>query len=290
MINETQKAYINRLGQEYRVLARGREGLLRLIEQRELPEMVYNSNAIENSTLTLEETEKILLEQKAPREMSAREFFEARNLGRVQEYLARQPDLPLNKKNILFLHHLLLNDIAEDIHGRFRHGSEWVRVGRHIAPDPQLVPDLVTKLLDEYQADDLYFLDSIARFHAEFESLHPFCDGNGRIGRVLINLQLSQRRLPPIIIQNKNKQKNYYALFTEYQNNKNNYTGFTELFARLLTESLHKRLAYLRSQKIIKLTEYARQTGQNSSALLNKARRQTLPAFRERGVWLIGAE
>ncbi|MDR1323073.1 MAG: Fic family protein [Candidatus Margulisbacteria bacterium] len=225
-----------------------------------------------------------------PREISAREFFEARNLGKVQEYLAQNPALPLNKENILFLHHLLLNDIDDDIRGRFRHGSEWVRISRHIAPDPQRVPELLAKLLDEYHgADELYFLAKIARFHAEFESIHPFCDGNGRIGRVLLNLQLSQRGLPPVIIQNKNKQKNYYALFTEYQNDKNKYTGFTELLARLLTESLHKRLAYLRSQKIIKLTALAGQTGQNVSALLNKARRQTIPAFRERGMWLIGA-
>ena len=290
MINESQRQQIADLGKEFFVLSRGKTELLRLIDQAELPEMVYNSNAIENSTLTLKETEEILLEQKVPRHADVRELYEAKNLAGVQEYLWKNPNYVLNKENIVFLHHKLLNGISDDFSGRFRHGSEWVKIGTYIPPSPELVVGLVTELLDEYNIpDNVYFLDKIARFHAGFESIHPFCDGNGRIGRVLINLQLAQHNLPPLIIQNKSKHKEYYPLFRAYQEHRV-WDGFTSLFAKLLLESLHKRLAYLRSQKIIRLTDYAREQKQSVHTLLNKAKRQTLPAFRERGVWKIGIE
>ena len=290
MINEQQNQQIARLSQEFFVLSRGKTELLRLIDQTELPELVYNSNAIENSTLTLEETEKILLEEKVPRHASIRELYETKNLASVQDFLHENSNYVLDKENILFLHHKLLNGIDDDSSGRFRHGSEWVKIGTYIAPAPELVVGLVTELLDEYNSpNDLYFLDKIAKFHAGFEHIHPFCDGNGRIGRVIINLQLAQNNLPPIIIQNKSKHKEYYPLFRIYQE-RQAWGGFTSLFARLLLESLHKRLAYLRSQKIIRLTDHAREQNQSVHTLLNKARRQTIPAFRERGVWRIGIE
>ena len=77
---------IGALKREYDALRRGRESLLTMIDEVEIPESVYNSNAIENSTLTLDETERILLEQSLSREVSVREVFEARNLARVTEY------------------------------------------------------------------------------------------------------------------------------------------------------------------------------------------------------------
>lgn len=71
---------------EFATLARGKESLLALIDEAETPEHVYNSNAIENSTLTLGETEKILLEMALSRNVPVREVFEAKNLARVIAY------------------------------------------------------------------------------------------------------------------------------------------------------------------------------------------------------------
>jgi Fic family protein len=288
MIDESTQQQISSLRREYEQLRPGREPLLKLIAEAELPELVYNSNAIENSTLSLKETERILLEQQVMRNVSVRELFEAKNLARVIEYLEPQSHLPLTIPTITLLHQMLLGGINDDYAGRLRQAGEYVRVGRHIAPPPEFVEGLLSELIVEYQSShDRYFIDSIARFHLEFESIHPFCDGNGRIGRVLINQLLAAQGFPPAIIRSKGKLKEYYPLFQEYADDRS-FNGMALLLSRAVRESLHKRLAYLKGARIVKLTDYARERGLAANAQLNAAKRQTIPAFRERGVWMIG--
>lgn len=288
MTSSITKAKIKLLKKEYESLKGSRESLLRLLTEAELPELVYNSNAIENSTLTLKETERILLEQEVARNISVREVFEAKNLARVTEYLEDKPDFDLNIENILLLHRMLIGGIDDSIAGRLRKEHEFVRVGSHIAPAPEHINQLLENLLDDFASShDRYFVDNIAYFHLEFERIHPFCDGNGRIGRVLINWQFSEFGYPPIIIRNKGKENDYYPLFQKFQDSKD-YNGMADVLALALQESLHQRLAYLKSLKIIKLTDNAKQHGLAPNAQLNSAKRQTIPAFREKNVWKIG--
>lgn len=224
----------------------------------EIPEMVYNSNAIENSTLTLEETEAILFLGAVKRDHEIREIYEAKNLAHVIEYLQEKKE-NFSIELILKLHKMLLAQIRDDIAGRFRWGDEWVRVGHHLGANPAFVNGLMHELVDHYHKDKkTYFLEKIAHFHAEFETIHPFGDGNGRIGRVLINKQLMDFGYPPIIIPNKSKKSDYYPLFELYLK-KNDARGFAQLFALLLLESLHKRITLLTSKKILSLNEWAKQ-------------------------------
>lgn len=287
MLSQNIRDKMDALRQEYANLSNENAAYLKEIALAEIPEMVYNSNAIENSTLSLEDTEKILANGELDRSVNIREVFEAKNLAEITESLLETPNHKLTPKLILDLHKKLLTSIDNSIAGRWRSGKEWVRVGNHLGANPLFVPSLMEELVAEYNNDtDTYFLDKIAHFHAEFETIHPFVDGNGRMGRLLINLQLMQLGLPPIIVQNKSKRSDYYPLFSNYQL-KMNYNGFSQLFASLLMESLHKRITLLTAKRIIPLSVWAKNNEIKGNIAANKAKRQTIPAFRMKGKWMI---
>jgi len=282
------KKRIQALKSEYDTLRKGKESLLVILDEAAVPESVYNSNAIENSTLTLKETEKILLDMEVSRDVSLREVYEAKNLAQVFSYIRnKSQETEINKEVILLLHQMLIGGISDNIAGRFRKVGEYVRVGTHVAPAPEQVERMIEGILVEYTSNlSVYFLDKIAKFHLDFEITHPFCDGNGRIGRVLSCFQLQRLGFPMIIIRNREK-KDYYKSFGDYRDSKNTKT-MEKVLALALTESLHKRIAYLKGEKIITLADYTKKHGKSASALLNAARRQNISAFREKGVWKIG--
>jgi len=287
MLNKTKIEKIGALKAEYDLLRTRHDDLLKIIAESELPEMVYNSNAIENSSLTLKETEKILLAQALMREVSLRETYEATNLARVIKYLWTRSDFVLTVENLELLHQMLLGGINDDYAGRVRRTGEYVRVGWHIAPAPEWVKPMLEELVSRYCNDDtLHFLSKIAEFHLQFETIHPFCDGNGRMGRLLINLQLAALGYPPVIIQNKNKKEDYYSIFDEWIN-KGKTDRFTDYLYLALSESFHKRLAYLRGDEIVKLSDYVKAGGFRAPVYANAAKRQTIPAFRQEGIWRI---
>jgi Fic family protein len=282
------KNQIKNLKTEYARLCKGKEALLKIIDESELSESVFNSNAIENSTLTLKETERILLELEISRNISIREVFEAKNLACVMEYTrSKSVDSDLSMELLLLLHKMLLGNINDDYGGRFRKPGEYVRVGTHIAPAPEQVESMIETTMSNYKTDsETYFVDRIAKFHLAFETIHPFCDGNGRMGRVIINYQLSRYGFPSIIIRNKEKQ-DYYKAFGDYHESKKT-KPLEDIISLSLMESFHKRLAYLRGDTIIPLAYHAKGLQKSVNTLLNAARRQTIPAFREKGVWKIG--
>jgi len=278
---------INLLRNRYYKASIGKESLIALISETEVAEQVYNSNAIENSTLTLEETEKILLQIDLDRYINEREVFEAKNLARVVTYIdkkAKEQEITLDV--IASLHKMLLSNIRDDVAGRFRKDNEYVRVGDHIAPKPSEVVERLTKMLADYQANSQEtIIKRIARLHLIFEYIHPFIDGNGRIGRVLNNYILIREGFVPINIKFIDRKK-YYDAFKEFDKN-GRCTIMEEIVGKALTNSYHKRLAYLEGKKIVTLSEYARFNKLSHSNLINKASRQTIEAFLEKGVWKI---
>jgi Fic family protein len=279
---------INRLRERYYIASVGKQPLLKLLSEAEVAEQVYNSNAIENSTLTLEETEKILLQIDLDRYITEREIFEAKNLARVVSYIdTRAKEQELSLEVILSLHKMLIANIQDDIAGRFRKDGEWVRVSNHIAPDPKEVVERLEKMLAGYNANSHEnIIKRIALLHLTFEHTHPFVDGNGRIGRVINNYLLIREGFVPVNIKFIDR-KMYYEAFKDF-GEKGTTKIMEEIVGKALTNSYHKRLAYLEGTHIMTLAEYAKKYKVSHSNLINKANRQTIEAFLEKGVWKIG--
>lgn len=281
---------INLLRERYYAVATGKEALIKIISEVEVADQVYNSNAIENSTLSLEETEKILLQIDLDRYINEREIFEAKNLARVVSYIdKRAKEQELTPEVILSLHQMLMSNIRDEIAGRFRRDNESVRVGNHIAPTAKEIDRGINKMLAEYNATSHEDISQrIAKLHLAFEQLHPFNDGNGRIGRVINNYLLIREGFVPINIKFIDRKK-YYEAFKEF-NEKGKASIMEGIVGKALTNSYHKRLAYLEGKKIITLADYAKNHKLSHSNLINKANRQTIEAFLEKGIWKIGEE
>ena len=279
---------INRLRERYYTASIGKQSLIKLLSEAEVAEQVYNSNAIENSTLSLEETEKILLQIDLDRYITEREIFEAKNLARVVSYIdtkAKEQELTLEV--ILSLHKMLIANIRDDIAGRFRKDGEWVRVANHIAPDPIEVEERLEKMLAGYNANSHEnIIKRISLLHLTFEHTHPFVDGNGRIGRVINNYLLIREGFVPVNIKFIDR-KMYYEAFKEF-GDKGSTKIMEEIIGKALTNSYYKRLAYLEGAYIMTLAEYSKKHKISHSNLINKANRQTIEAFLEKGVWKIG--
>lgn len=279
---------INKLRERYYKASIGKEALLAVINEAEIPEQVFNSNAIENSTLTLSETEKILLQIDLDRYVSEREIFEAKNLAQVVFYInenAKKEELSL--KTVLFLHKTLLTNIRDEVAGRFRKKGEYVRVGSHIAPAPEVIEERLMKMLAKYNGDlSENIIKRLAKLHLTFEHTHPFIDGNGHIGRIINNYLLIREGYVPINIKFIDRER-YYQAFRDFDS-----AGRTEIMeeivAKAISNSYHKRLAYLEGKEIVSLSEYAKRQKLSYPNLINKAKRQTIEAFLERGSWKIG--
>ncbi len=286
-LNKNDKK-IQNLRERYFNSLKNKDSLINIISETETAEQVYNSNAIENSTLSLEETDKILLQIELDRYVSEREIFEAKNLARVVTYIqkkAKESEISLDI--ILLLHKMLISNIRDEIAGRFRNEKEWVKVGNHIAVDPKEIVERLEKILIEYNSNEnISIIKKIAKFHLGFEYIHPFVDGNGRIGRVLNNYILIREGFVPINIKFIDRQ-NYYNAFKEFEQ-KGQTKIMEDIVFKALTNSYHKRLAYLEGKRIIKLNDYSKEFKLSLSNIINKAKRQTIEAFIENGVWKIG--
>lgn len=165
-----------------------------------------------------------------------------------------------------------------------------MRVGSHLGANPLFVADLVDAAIERFRGGtSVNIIERIAWFHCEFEVIHPFVDGNGRIGRVVINHQLLQAGLPPIIVRARSRHAEYYPALEAYARS-DRHDQMTTLIALLVQEALHKRIALVTSRTVVPLPEWAKQAGVRGNVAANRAKRQTLPAFRVRDRWMIAAD
>jgi len=197
----------------------------------------YDSTGIEGNTLTLSETSFLLFEGIVPKTKSLREINEAINHKKAFDYILEYKG-NATKEFILEIHRLVVvNTIRQDLIsqvGRYR--TVQVFVGKSIPPKPQDVPREMAKLLRWYSTNKrrLHPLVLASYFHTEFERVHPFIDGNGRVGRLLMNFILHKNKCPMINIPKK-KRFGYYRVLQEAHR-----TGNISLFVRFLIAIMKK--------------------------------------------------
>lgn len=203
-----------------------------------LVEHTYNSNAIEGNTLTLQET-ALVLQGVTIDKKPLKDHLEAVGYKEAFQYieeLAKQ-DKDLSEYDIKSIHNLVLADRPED-RGTFRRVNVRIAGALTNPVQPYLIEPKIEELLNNYKvwSKTMHIVERVAIFHLQFESIHPFIDGNGRTGRLIMNLQLIKEGLPAINIKFADRRK-YYDAFDEYSR-----TGSTEAMINLVGEAVISRL------------------------------------------------
>ena len=203
-----------------------------------LVEHTYNSNAIEGNTLTLQET-ALVLQGVTIDKKPLKDHLEAVGYKEAFQYieeLAKQ-DKDLSEYDIKSIHNLVLADRPED-RGSFRRVNVRIAGALTNPVQPYLIEPKIEELLNNYKvwSETMHIVERVAIFHLQFESIHPFIDGNGRTGRLIMNLQLIKEGLPAINIKFADRRK-YYDAFDEYSR-----TGSTEAMINLVGEAVISRL------------------------------------------------
>ena len=206
-------------------------------------EYTYNSNAIEGNTLTLRETDMVL-RGLAIDKKPLKDHMEAVGHKEAFDYVSElvKEHAPLSANIIKQIHYLVLADKPED-RGVYRRVPVRIMGARHEPVQPYLIEPQMEQLLQRYAQSTEHIIPRLARFHIEFEGIHPFIDGNGRTGRLLVNLELMKAGYPPIDIKFTDRVA-YYNAFDEYHD-KHNLGAMEKLFAGYVNERLDMYLKML---------------------------------------------
>ena len=206
-------------------------------------EYTYNSNAIEGNTLTLRETDLVLrgltIEQKP-----LKDHMEAVGHKEAFDFVSElvKENVPISESIIKQIHYLVLADKRED-RGVYRRVPVRIMGAPHEPVQPYLIEPKMEQLLHDFVEHKEHIVTKLARFHIEFEGIHPFIDGNGRTGRLLVNFELMKKGYPPIDIKFADR-VSYYNAFDEYYA-KHNLSAMENLFAGYINARLDMYLDML---------------------------------------------
>lgn len=191
------------------------EGELERLNEEFSVEYTYNSNAIEGNTLTLRETALVLKGLTVDRK-PLKDHIEAVGHKEAFDFVCElvKNKEPMSESIIRQIHYLVLADKTDD-RGIYRRIPVRIMGAHHEPVQPYLIAPKMEQLLLDYAASSDHIVTKLARFHIEFEGIHPFIDGNGRTGRLLVNLELMKAGYPPIDIKYADRIA-YYDAFDVY--------------------------------------------------------------------------
>lgn len=220
------------------------QGELDRLNEEFIVEYTYNSNAIEGNTLTLRETDMVLRGLTVDKK-PLKDHLEAVGHKEAFEYVSElvKDKAELSENVIKNIHFLVLADKKDD-RGVYRRIPVRIMGAHHEPVQPYLIMPKMEQLLADYQNSTEHIITKLARFHIEFESIHPFIDGNGRTGRLLVNLELMKAGYPPIDVKFTDRVA-YYNAFDDYHV-KHDLKSMEKLFARYVNERLDMYLSILK--------------------------------------------
>ena len=219
------------------------EGETKRLNEEFTVEYTYNSNAIEGNTLTLRETDLVLRGLTIDRK-PLKDHMEAVGHKEAFEFVSElvKQNEPLSERIIKQIHFLVLVGNKDD-RGVYRRVPVRIMGAKHEPVQPYMIEPKMEELLKKFMEGKEHIITKLARFHIEFEGIHPFIDGNGRTGRLLVNLELMKAGYPPIDIKFTDRME-YYKAFDEYHE-KNNLSAMEKLFAGYVNSRLDMYLKIL---------------------------------------------
>jgi Fic family protein len=173
-------------------------------------EFTYDTNRIEGSTLSLEDTRRLLSRDITPAGKPLSDILETQKHAALLRRLIKTPE-PVDFPHVLLWHKELFRETKPDIAGRIRDYEVRIRGSRHVPPSPiEVRPRLIELLRSTSRAKEgTHPVQKSGEFHFRFEDIHPFGDGNGRIGRLAMNLLLARSGFPMLNISY-NRRRGYY--------------------------------------------------------------------------------
>ncbi len=220
------------------------QGELKRFQEEFLVEFTYNSNALEGNTLTLRET-ALVLEGVTIDKKPLKEHLEA--VGHRDAFLYVQQlvsdKVLISEKVVKDVHSLVLMGRPED-KGVYRSIPVRIMGAFHEPPQPYLVPVQMEQLVAGQKTERRHPIENAAVFHLEFEGIHPFIDGNGRTGRLILNLMLMQCGYPPINVKFTDRRR-YHDCFDSFYKEKTA-APIVTMVAEYLQERLEQYLEILK--------------------------------------------
>ncbi len=217
------------------------QGEIERLRESFIEEYTYNSTAIEGNTLTLNET-RLVLEGLTISGKPLRDHLEAFGHKEAFGFIEENIDAEISEVLIRQIHSLVLADRPRDA-GTYRRIPVRISGALNTPPDPVVIPELMERLIQDYRDDTRHTIVRSAIFHLRFEGIHPFIDGNGRTGRLILNMSMMKEGYLPVDVKFSDRLR-YYDAFSDYYST-GNPESMTKLIAEYERDNLTERIALL---------------------------------------------